>query len=502
MSTIPQIKKTTSSPADSMAFEKIESLCRGKHVVAVQGLGFVGSAVCAAVASVLDENGNPKYFVIGVDLPTSESRWKVDKINAGEMPFPSADESLAATMKRVVTQQGNLTAICDSRVYGLADIIIMDVQLDVSEYAYDGSANIAIDTKGFARAAQEIGRFMQEDALVIVETTVPVGTTEHIVAPAIRKERAQRGMKAQLLLAHCYERVMPGARYLESIRAMSRCYSGIDAVSAEAAGKFLQSITEGTESGHRRLASTTASEMAKLLENSYRAANIAFIHEWTLLAEKSGVNLWEVVDAIRVRKGTHDNMRYPGFGIGGYCLTKDSLLAQWGGQHLLNVDAALETTLRALKTNFHMPLHTLDLARELSGDSLQGKRLLLCGVSYLPDVGDTRNSPSQIFADAAMAEGVKLTVHDPNISVWRERPEVSFAENFGAVLAQTDILVLALPHPAYRHMDLAMLAKCPCIIDANNVLDDATAFALARKGSHILGVGKGHWRLSGLHQNS
>ncbi|MEO6846988.1 MAG: nucleotide sugar dehydrogenase, partial [Chthoniobacterales bacterium] len=426
---------------DDTQFHDLAERCKGKLVVAVQGLGFVGSAVCAAVASVVEKSGSPKYFVIGVDLPTPESFWKVEKINAGEMPFPSADASLSEVIHHAVKKQKNLVAVCDPRVYRLASVIIMDVQLDVAAYPYDGSRNITIETTGFTKAAREIGRHMCEDALVIVETTVPIGTTEHIVAPAIREERKLRGITQPALLAHCYERVMPGANYLKSIRAMSRCYSGVDAPSAEAAGAFLQSITEGSEVKHRRMASSTASEMAKLLENSYRAANIAFIHEWTLLAEKSGVNLWDVVDAIRIRKGTHDNMRYPGFGVGGYCLTKDSLLAQWGGENLLQVDTGLDTTLRALQTNYHMPLHTLDLLRELLGENLKGKSVVLCGISYLPDVGDTRNSPSQIFADAALAAGVKLTLHDPNVSLWPERPDVPFVHNLEAAIATADALV-------------------------------------------------------------
>ncbi|MEO6847210.1 MAG: UDP binding domain-containing protein, partial [Chthoniobacterales bacterium] len=231
-------------------------------------------------------------------------------------------------------------------------------------------------------------------------------------------------------------------------------------------------------------------------------ANIAFIHEWTLLAEKSGVNLWDVVDAIRIRKGTHDSMRYPGFGVGGYCLTKDSLLAQWGGENLLQVDTGLDTTLRALQTNYHMPLHTLDLLRELLGENLKGKSVVLCGISYLPDVGDTRNSPSQIFADAALTAGVKLTLHDPNVSLWPERPDVPFVHNLEAAIATADALVFTLPHSDYHKLTTETIAGCANIVDANNVFDDTRAADLHHRGVRIIGTGKGHWRTTGLHKKS
>src|SRR5207249_3311459 len=118
---------------------------------------------------------------------------------------------------------------------------------------------------------------------------------------------------------------------------------------ATAARNFLNALIDTEKYPLTELADTSASEMAKLLENSYRAANIALIHEWTLLAEQVGVNLFEVVESIKVRKGTHDNIRYPGLGVGGYCLPKDPLLAQWSATHLFNTDIVLSMTLEAMR---------------------------------------------------------------------------------------------------------------------------------------------------------
>ena len=237
---------------------------------------------------------------------------------------------------------------------------------------------------------------MRPDALVLIETTVPVGMTDQVVLPTLRGERLLRGIDTPVLLAHAYERVMPGPQYVSSIRAYPRVFAGADERSSEAAREFLSSFIHTPDGdGLSQLADTVSSELAKLLENSYRATNIAFMHEWTLLAENLGVDLFRIIDVIRKRKGTHDNMRYPGFGVGGYCLTKDSLLAQWGADHLLGSEAnQLRMTLDALRTNALMPVHTAQLVREAADGDLSGAVIAVCGVSYIPDVADTRNSPT------------------------------------------------------------------------------------------------------------
>src|SRR5262249_9123144 len=150
------------------------------------------------------------------------------------------------------------------------------------------------------------GRFMSPEALVLVETTVPVGTCGRLVKPLLDEERARRGIGAPLRLAHCYERVMPGPNYVNSIRRMRRTFAGFDQASSARAREFLESFIETDAHPLWELADMAGSEMAKLLENSYRAVNIALIHEWALFAERAGLDLFAVIDSIRVRKGTHD----------------------------------------------------------------------------------------------------------------------------------------------------------------------------------------------------
>jgi nucleotide sugar dehydrogenase len=229
--------------------------------------------------------------------------------------------------------------------------------------------------------------------------------------------------------------------------------------------------------------------------------NIALIHEWALFAERAGVDLFAVVDSIRVRKGTHDNMRYPGFGVGGYCLPKDSLLAQWSCTELFQSDVVLEMTLRGLQINDRMPLHTYELLAELAHGDLAGKTVVVCGVSYLPEVADTRYSPTEVLVDELVKAGARVVVNDPYVTRWPERPEVEVEADLAECFARADGVVLAVPHRAYRELRpeaiLASAAAPPLVVDAQNVLSDSKAEVLHRAGCRILGVGKGHWRKRG-----
>ena len=466
-----------------------------RTVVAVQGLGFVGSAVVAAVAAATAADGSPAHFAIGVDLPRPETYWKVATVAAGGTPVVAPDPALAEAIAAGVAR-GNLTASASESAYGLADVIVVDVDLGVRDLA--AGADAAVDLAPYEAAIRAVGQTMREDALVVVETTSPVGTSRKVALAALSEERRRRGIETPPLLAHAPERVMPGPRYLESVRAFPRVFAGADAESARRAQAFLSTIVDAEL---RELPTLEAAELTKLLENSYRSANIAFLHEWTLLAESIGVDLWSVVDAIRVRKGTHDNIRSPGLGVGGYCLPKDALLAQWGAAHLLGSDVALSTTLDALETNRLMPLHTFEHARRLAID-LRGRTVALCGVAYIPDVADTRNAPSELLHDALVEAGADVRVHDPHVVHWIERPEIAVSQDLAATLDGADGVVLAVPHAAYRALGpgaLERLTGRPAfLVDAQDVVGDEAARALHAAGWLVSGVGKGHWLAEGL----
>ena len=283
-------------------------------VVCVQGLGFVGTAMSVVVANARNKNNKPYFNVIGVDLPTSEGCAKIESINNGKFPFQINDRKMINAFREVV-DNGNLIATTELKTFTLADIVIVSVNLDI---VYEDDIP-KLSLGGFINAIRSLGKYMKPDSLIIVETTVPPGTCERVIVPELARFLRKRGLSENsILLAHSYERVMPGRECFDSIVNYWRVYAGHTARAAEACKNFLSKIINTEEYPLTRLDSTTSSEIGKLLENSYRAVNIAFMEEWGRFAEDIGIDLFEVIDAIRMRP-THSNIRQPGFGVGGYC---------------------------------------------------------------------------------------------------------------------------------------------------------------------------------------
>ncbi len=457
-----------------------------KQKVCIQGLGFVGSAMAVAVAIAKDSSGFPLFDVTGVDLSTPEGLSRIQKINKGDFPFVTSDKKLIDATRQAFTQ-GNLSATTDPNIYSSAQIIVVDVHLDL----FNGQKEPKISMESFKKAICIIGENLSPGTLVIIETTVPPGTCEKIIVPELTRVLKKRGLSSEdFLLAHSYERVMPGSHYLDSIINFWRVYSGHTSASAEACAEFFSKVINVKDFPLTRLASTTASETAKVLENSYRATTIAFMEEWGRFAEAVGIDLFEVVDAIRQRP-THSNMRYPGFGVGGYCLTKDPLFTPIVAKELFNFsDLDFPFSTRAVSFNKMMPLVTLRKIESILG-TLLGKKLLLLGVSYRQDIGDTRFSPSQIFVESAEKSGAEIICHDPLVNYWPELDRVVLSDL--PLVSDFDTIVFAVSHPNYSKINFAELFKGKKILvfDANNVLTKKQRQEIRSIGCTIESIGRG-----------
>jgi nucleotide sugar dehydrogenase len=471
---------------------------KGKKIVVVQGLGFVG-AVMSAIVADCEDGGKAPYYVIGIDLPTAGSYWKIPMINRGESPFKAEDPEIEKIFSRI-KQKDNIRASWVEEAYSEADIVIVDVNLDVVKKEIGKAENAGVEIEGFKRAVRAVARRMRPDTLMLIETTVPPGTVEYIVKPIVLEEFRQRGIAPGAdgpLIAYSYERVMPGDKYVMSIKKMWRSYSATGPRALELARQFLTSIIDTEGFPLYKLESTTAAEMGKILENSYRAMNIAFIHEWTLFAEDAGINLFEVVKSIRVRKGTHDNMMFPGFGVGGYCLTKDTILADWASRAIFHRKDGLKFSVEAINVNDLMPRHTFDLLKKGKPD-LAGKKIAILGASYRKDVDDTRNSPTIALYDDIMGAGGIPCVHDPYATTVVGREDIVVTPDLEEVLKRASAVVMVVNHRIYQELSAGFLMKliCPgsCIVDAFDILTDDKIIRLKRNGHVVHGVGKGHIR--------
>jgi UDP-N-acetyl-D-glucosamine dehydrogenase len=460
-----------SSPDDRQGIDDFIALHPTRKVVVVQGLGFVGSVMSLVVANALTE----EYAVIGIDLPTPASWWKIQSIKEGLFPV-IADDPKIGLFYRQAQEKKNLYATFDAYAYSKADVIVVDINLDVKKESNgDGQlSGYTVDLDPFKKAIESIGNFCKPDVLVLVETTVPPGTCGKVVKPLLEECLQKRGLSAgELKVGHSYERVMPGPKYVDSIQNFYRVYSGVDEKSAVAAETFLRTVIRTDEYPLTRLGNTNATEMAKVLENSYRAMNIAFMVEWSRFAEEAGVDIYEVVNAIRMRP-THKNIMLPGLGVGGYCLTKDPLLASWAKMNLFGSDERLQQSEAGVRINDRMPFYAFQYLKSQYGDQLKGKKVLLLGVSYLNDVGDTRYTPVQGFYEHLLNEGCEVALHDPHVIYWEEK-EIRINNDLTSLLDQPyDLVIITTGHRDYRNnpalMAALLLQKRAFIYDTIGVL--------------------------------
>jgi nucleotide sugar dehydrogenase len=479
------LQKTNNSSLDNFLHKHQES-----SFVLIQGLGFVGSVMSLVVANAV----NGGYAVIGVEQDTESGRKTVNLLNNGVFPIVADDPKITEYFESA-GKRGNFFATVDPAAYAAADIIIIDINLDVKKTCNDqyALADYSVNLAPFTAAMKIIGAYCKPDVLVLVETTVPPGTCHYVVAPILKASLEERGLPVnKIRIGHSYERVMPGPNYIDSVQSFYRVYSGIDETSADAVEVFLKTIIRTDEYPLARLGNTNATEMAKVLENSYRAMNIAFVVEWSRMAEEAGVDLYEVVNAIRQRP-THSNLMFPGIGVGGYCLTKDPLLASWARQNLIGSKDKLAQSENAVSINDQMPRYAFEFLERRYSKPLNGAKVLLLGVSYRGDVGDTRFSPVEPFCRCLLAAGVMVSTHDPYVSTWSEldmNPCKTLSE---ALHDQPDVVAVSTGHREYQKqetIDTLFECKPMLIYDTIGLLSKDQIVKLQQK-HRVIVLGRG-----------
>jgi nucleotide sugar dehydrogenase len=469
---------------------------KNQRVVGVIGLGFVGTAVAANLARTLGPSG-PKFLVMGIDQDTPVGGDKCNRMNDGKPPVYGGDTELEHVYDVAVKQQGNLIGTTDLQAVQLADVVVFCINLDLIREPGQ-TENLKVDTAPYANAMREVGTRIRPDTLVIVESTLPLGMCDQILYPALCEGQEQQGLDVEQsppLLAFCYERVMPGPQYLDSVNNFWRAVAGITQSSVDRASEFLREFVNTEEYPLWIHKSTRAAEMAKLLENSYRAANIAFIDEWSDLACSAGVDLFDVIHSIRVRKGTHDNMMLPGLGVGGYCLTKDALLAAYGAEQILELDVPLPFSRQAILTNEKMPLKAFNWIDEHFQTDLKGRKAMLMGITYRPQVADTRSSPSEILARKLMSRGAIVAAYDPLLNEWADLPEATVLSDPMAAAQGADIVVICLPDRGYspflKQNLSGIISEGAIVVDPWNMIEDDTARKLVERGITLKIYGRG-----------
>jgi len=327
---------------DRAELARLEALARearaaGREVVVVLGVGFVGAVMAAVVADSVDAAGKPGKCVLAVQRASRRSYWKIPVLNRGVSPIKAEDPEVDVLIRRCVLEKKTLVATHLEEALKLADVVVVDVQCDYRKNAIGNVRDGTADMIALEDSFRTIARHIDSNTLILIETTVPPGTTEQIAYPIMKKIFTERGIDSDPLLAHSYERVMPGRHYVASVRDFWRVASGINDQARERVVKFLNEVLNTRDYPLTVLDRPIESETAKIVENSYRAAILAFMDEWSLFAERNGVDLKKVIEAIKVRP-THSNILFPGPGIGGYCLPRTEAWAcgptgtSWAGR--------------------------------------------------------------------------------------------------------------------------------------------------------------------------
>jgi len=410
--------------------------------ICVLGLGYVG----LPTASMLATRG---FHVYGLDVDEGVVR----ELAGGRTHISEPDLD---TLVQAAVQSGNLRC---GTVPEPADVFIIAVPTPVRE---DRTA----DLEAVSAAARTIAGVLKKGDLVVLESTVPPGTTAAVVRGILERPGLRVG--AGFLLAHCPERVLPGNLLVELV-SNDRIIGGIDEGSTKAAAELYRSFVMG------ELIETdaTTAELVKLMENTHRDVNIALANEFALIAERIGVDVWE---AIRLAS-RHPRVQFlrPGPGVGGHCIAVDPWFVVQAAPELARLIAT------ARDVNDAMPAHVVELVRD-AVDRLEGAVIVTLGRTYKADVSDVRESPAISVIDALRRAGAEVREHDAMVLRKRSVEELA---------GQADALVLLVDHNAYRELDPETLGprmNKALMVDTRGVIDRK---AWERHGFKVCTLGRG-----------
>ena len=501
-----------------------EQKAAGREIVVVMGVGFVGAVMAAVVADSTKKDGMPGKFVIGMQRPSTRSYWKIPYLNRGQAPVKAEDPEVDVLIERCVNQKKTLTASFSYDALTFADVVVVDVQCDYTKEALNDVHKGTVEMAALESSLKVIAEKIPPEAMVLIETTVPPGTTEYVAYPIMKKAFLARGLESEPLLSHSFERVMPGREYVASIRDFWRVCSGVNAESRRRVEAFLSEILNVEEFPLTVLDRPIESETCKIVENSYRATTLAFMDEWSRFAERNGVDITKVIKAIGMRP-THSNIIFPGPGIGGYCLPKDGGLGVWAYHHLMGFQNPLfKMTPMAIDINDSRALHAAELVRDAlrnMGRIVAASEILVLGAAYREDVGDTRYSGSELVVRKLTEMGGHVSVHDPYVLRWWELEKqdtypapghsrgrffrnqedlvnLSVSQDLAESLNSADAMVLCVRHQEYMNLDPAWVVEKAggplAVIDCFAVLDDDKIRRYFELGCEVMGMGRGHVR--------
>lgn len=418
----------------------------------VIGLGKVGLPLAIQISS-------KGHVVMGCDINSSV----VNMVNRGESPI-AGEDGLDKALQRGVAS-GRLRATTDTAAaVRQADTVIVIVPALLT-------ADRQADLTAVEAAARDVGRGLTRGTLVIFETTLPVGATRERLGP-ILGEMSGLQVGVDFLLAFSPERVSSG-RALRDLATYPKVVGGVSEASGKAASKFYGEILDAEVI---TVASAETAELAKLMELTFRDVNIALANEFALCAQRAGVDIVQAI--LAANSQPYSAVHQPGVGVGGHCVPVNP----W---FLINGLGPAPMAKLARKVNDSMANEAVGLLRDELG-GLEGRTLLILGLSYRGNVKESYHSAALLLVDALSVEGATILVHDPLFSD-REIEDLGLRPTSLEPPPAVDAIVLQANHDQYKSLDLRSFVGCRTLLDGRNALSPA---AVKASGLSYLGIGR------------
>ena len=393
-----------------------------KYNLAVIGLGYVGLPLAIEAA-------NNKLKVAGYDINESV----VDSLNKS---LSHVEDISDKVLEDVLSKDLLITS--DSSVLGDSEYIVISVPTPLTDYQPDLSYVEA--------ATKSIAENLTKGQIIILESTTYPGTTLEIVKPILEKNSSLLAGE-DFYLGYSPERIDPGNKEW-TFKNTPKIVSGINEKSLKKISEFYNSIIDEVV----EVSGTREAEMVKLIENTYRQVNIAMVNELAILSNMLDIDIWEVVDAAKTKPFGFQSFR-PGPGVGGHCIPIDpkylSFKTRQIGQPVRFVELAQEI-------NNSMPNYVISRISELMNKKeilLKNSRILILGVAYKKDIGDTRESPAIDIIESLLDKSVEVSFYDPYVEELLVNKESIFKEQDLEGISNYDMVIIHTPHTSFHNID-------------------------------------------------
>ncbi len=426
--------------------------------IVIQGLGYVGLAMLTFCAGAKKKN---KYLfnVVGVEKNSSKGSKIVEIINSNQTPLIVDDKKFLSFYKSLV-KDNRIKVSLDSNEYASADIVFVCSNCDFN------FSKRKVELKNYLNNISQISKKIKNNCTLIIQSTLPPGTTEKVLKPLIEKNLKKRGIK-NFFLCHSFERITPGKDYFSSMKNIHRIIGGINKKSTDITKKTFKDIFNLKFNKIIEFSNPSESETCKIIENSYRATNIAFIEEWRKFCSKNNLNLEKILSTIRQRK-THNNIMRSGIGVGGYCLTKDPLFASASTKQVLGYNFNFPLSNMSVKVNQRMTSDVMSEVEKKFQKKIFKKKVLLIGVSYKEDTNDSRFSPAEKVYDFFKKRNCNISFYDPIVRYWEYIKDHSINKK---EVKNFDVYVYLVKHQSFKKFNI-IYKKKSLILDLNHVLDN------------------------------